>query len=373
MRITKVSLQNFKNYRHLEVDLSETQLLVLVGKNGQGKTNFLESLVILALSKSFQTHPLKEMVNWYLHEEETGLPEYFHLKAEIECQGKHHELEVICGKGRKYPKTLKVDGLKTKPKDYVGKLRIVLFTPQDLNMIMLAPSLRRRYVDILISQVDPDYLEHLSRFQTHLKQRNRLLTQIKERRAQANELGYWDDQLAEHGGYLLWKRRETFEQLNQKLSSYYEEMSQESVELSLDWKKSWDAESLGDFQTLYRNYLSDKQSRDIEAENTCGGPHREDFLFRMNDRDLAHFGSRGECRSAVLSLKKSELDFLRSSTDDLPLVLFDDVFSELDVDRQKNLLSMFESEQVFITTTHLDHVPDHATVWTVEDGNINTT
>lgn len=373
MRVQKLSLSNFKNYRHLEVDLAKTNLLILIGKNGQGKTNFLESLVILALSKSFQPHALKEMVNWYLHEDETGLPEFFHLRADIERLGKPHRLEVICGKGRKYPKTLKVDGLKTRPKDYVGKLRIVLFTPQDLNMIMLAPTLRRRYVNILVSQVDPDYLEHLSQFQLHLRQRNKLLSQIKEGRSRMDELSYWDEKLGHHGGYLLWKRRTTFAHLNEHLSQYYEEMSHEVVRLQLEWKKIWDAEQLEDFQLVYGSYLRERQRRDIDAESTCGGPHREDFLFRMNDRDLSHFGSRGECRSAVLALKRAELEFLKSSTDDLPLVLFDDVFSELDVDRQKNLLAMFSTEQVFITTTHLDHIPEHAQVWTVDDGQISST
>ena len=203
MRLNTLHLENFKNYRSLDLDLSDVNILILVGNNGQGKTNLLESIVILGLSKSFHSHPLKEMVNWYLHEEETGLPDFFSIECDLTSSGSSQKLQVICGKTRQYPKTLKVNGVKTDPKDYVGNLRIILFTPEDLNMIMLSPQLRRRYINILISQLDPVYLEHLSLYQGVLKQRNRLLTHIKDQQSQPDELSYWDAQLVEHGSYLL--------------------------------------------------------------------------------------------------------------------------------------------------------------------------
>lgn len=370
MKLSSLQLTNYKNYQELRLDLSKKNLLILVGDNGEGKTNILEAIVVLALSKSFTGHALKTMVNWDLHEEETGLPEIFQLKAEVKTKDATHRLEVMSGKNRKYPKTLKLDDLKTKPKDYVGKLRIVLFTPQDLNMIMLAPQLRRRYTDILISQVDPEYLEHLSQYQVILKQRNVLLTAVKEKRSQADELEYWDFRLVENGAYLLWKRREVFQALNESLPKHYEELSHEKNDLQLLWKKEWDCTDLESFQVTFFDYLKEKRFRDIEAESTCGGPHREDFVFEMHGRHLSDYGSRGECRSAVLALKLAELDYFTSLTGDSPIVLFDDVFSELDVHRQQHLLKLFKAEQVIITTTHLDYELEGASVMKVEDGKV---
>lgn len=371
MHLTSLQLENFKNYRKLSVDLTDKSLLILVGKNGHGKTNFLEAIVILALSKSFHGVRLKEMVNWYIHEEDTGLPEVFRIAGHVESKEGKHDLEVICGKTRSYPKTLKIDDVKTKPKDYVGHLRVVLFTPRDLNMVMLSPQIRRRYVNILISQIDPEYLAHLSSYQGVIKQRNALLKRIKEGQAQAEELVFWDEQIVEHGGYLLWKRRQVFSELNDTMPQHYEAISQEEVALELQWTKQWEG-SLEEIRTSLGQYLEDKRSRDIEVESTCGGPHREDFAFMMNKRPLADFGSRGECRSAILALKLSELETIKKITGDSPVLLFDDVFSELDIDRQQNLLKLFQADQVFISTTHLDYELPEATVWSVVDGNIQS-
>jgi DNA replication and repair protein RecF len=370
MKLQTLHLKDFKNYSSLEIDLSEKSLLILVGDNGQGKTNILESIVVLALSKSFTGRALKTMVNWNLDEAETGLPEIFRITGTVETQKKKISLDVMSGKTRKYPKTLKVDDLKTKPKDYVGQLRIVLFTPQDLNMIMLAPQLRRRYVNILISQIDPDYLDRLSQYQVILKHRNKLLSSVKEGRAKNEELDYWDFRLVEHGAYLLWKRREVFQALNKKLSTYYKQLSKEENDLQLIWKKSWDYEDLESLQVVFLDYLSEKRSRDIEAESTCGGPHREDFFFQMHKMPLNEYGSRGECRSAVLALKLSELDYMTNLTGDAPIVLFDDVFSELDLHRQRQLLDLFKADQVIITTTHLDYELEGASVMKVDKGKV---
>jgi DNA replication and repair protein RecF len=370
MKLQSLKLSHFKNYAQLDLDLSDKSLLILVGDNGQGKTNLLESIVVLALSKSFTGRALATMVNWDFREDETGLPEIFRITAKLESTKTSQQLEVLSGRTRKYPKTLKVDDLKTKPKDYVGLLRIVLFTPQDLNMIMLAPQLRRRYTNILISQIDPKYLESLSQYQVILKQRNKLLTAVKEKRSQRDELEYWDFRLVEHGAYLLWKRREVFNALNASLSEYYQKLSHEENDLQLVWKKDWECEDLEAFQVKFFDYLQEKRFRDIEAESTCGGPHREDFSFQMHGRALSEYGSRGECRSAILAVKLAELDYITSLTGETPIVLFDDVFSELDVHRQKHLLSLFEAEQVIISTTHLDYELEGASVMKVENGTV---
>lgn len=288
MRLTSLQLEHFKNYESLSFDFGAANPTILVGRNGQGKTNFLEAIVILALSKSFQPLKLPEMVSWYFHEEQSGLPEYFRIKGTVETNQGERELEVFCGKTRKYPKTLKVNGVKVKPKDYLGNLRIVLFTPQDMNLVMLSPQLRRRYVDLMISQVDREYLDHLSQYQVVLKHRNKLLGAIAEKQAMTSELEYWDQQLAQHGGYLLWKRREVFRNLNQELSAQYERISGEPAELEVRWKRVWsrelgvgsgDTPLCADFQNSFEEYLKLKVRRDIEAGSTCGGRTGRTFSF----------------------------------------------------------------------------------------------
>jgi len=370
MHLKSLELTNFKNYSDLKVDFNDHSPIILIGMNGMGKTNFLQAMVILALSKSFQALPLKEFVNWNSEAQLQGLPDFFRIKGTVVTDEKTKELEVVCGKTRKYPKTLKIDGLKMKPKQYIGNLRIVLFTPQDLNIIYLSPQLRRRYVNLLISQIDPDYLEHLSQYQVFIKHRNKLLQAIQEQKTGADQLDYWDEKLAEHGSYLLWKRREVFNQLNEELSQHYESISSEQVKLEINWSKDWPAAGLDEFRENFQGYLLEKRPVDISIGNSCFGPHREDFSFSMNDRDLADSGSRGECRSAILALKLTELSFIKKITNDSPVVLFDDVFSELDESRQKNLLNLFEADQVFITSTHLDFQPENGVLWEVSDGNI---
>ncbi len=358
MKLLSLQLENFKNYERLSFEFGNANPVVLIGNNGQGKTNVLETIVVLALWKSSQPLALKEMVNWYLSEAETGLPEYFRITGRVETAAGIQELEVFCGKTRKYPKTLKINDLKVKPKDYIGHLRIVLFTPQDLNIIMLSPALRRRYIDLILSQVDREYLEHLSKYQVVVKHRHKLLGMTQENKASADELDYWDEQLVEHRSYLLWKRRVVFGSINESLEEEYQKISGEELELKVCWKKSW--ADLGDFvgvenlARIFGGYILERRGRDIAAGSTCGGPHREDFFFQMNGRNLADFGSRGECRSTILALKLAELAYIRESTGESPVLLFDDVLSELDPDRQQNLLALFDTDQVIITSTHLD-------------------
>lgn len=371
MRIRTLRLEQFRNYSTLEVVFPEQKILLLVGDNGQGKTNFLESLVILALSKSYQPMPLKEMVSWYTHEQPTGLPVVLRLKAEVEMRDGTHQLEISCGRTASFPRTLKIDGAKVAPKDYIGHLRIVLFTPQDLNLMMLAPRWRRRYADVFLSQLDREYIEHSRQYKSVLLQRNHLLEAIKNGPSQAGELEPWDLAMAEHGAYLLWKRREVWREFNGLLSEQYRKLSGGQQVLRLEWKKPWPEESYEAARAGFLAYLREKRGRDIEVGRTCGGPHRDDFVFVLNDRDLAQFGSRGECRSAVLALKMAEIDSIKRMTGEAPVVLLDDVFSELDASRQKNLLQSLEADQIIVTTTHVEFDVPGAVVWGVREGEIS--
>jgi len=370
MRLRTLELENFKNYAKLSVDLSGIDQLILVGNNAQGKTNFLEAIMVLALSRPHQSLALKDMVNWFVHERETGLPEFLRIKGNVQSANVNNDLEVVCERKLRARKSLKVDGVVLKPHDYVGHLRAVMFTPQDLNMVMLSPQLRRRAINILISQIDREYLRSLSQYQLVLKQRNRLLEHLRDGQGDTTQLDYWDDVVADHGALLLWKRREIFHQLNASLAKHYESISSTAVNFQLSWKRHWQGVDFREMRAVFSDYLRSKRARDIETGKTCGGPHRDDFVFLMNDRDLALSGSRGECRSAVLALKLAECSLIKSITGESPVLLFDDVFSELDPTRQRNLLQLFDVDQVIITTTHLDFSPEKAVVWRVEGGEI---
>lgn len=372
MRIRSLRLEHFRNYHRLDVVFPESKILLLVGDNGQGKTNFLESLVILALSKSYQPMPLKEMVNWYLHEEQTGLPAVLRLKCDIEYADKLQQLEISCGRTASFPRTLKADGAKVAPRDYIGHLHIVLFTPQDLNLMMLAPRWRRRYADVFLSQLDREYVEQARQYRNILMQRNRLLESVRLGQSQASELDPWDQSLATAGGYLLWKRRQVWKAFGELLSEQYAKMSGAKSTLQLHWKKDWPDGAHEAVTKAFSDYLSFKRARDIEVGRTCGGPHRDDFSFVLNGRDLAQYGSRGECRSAVLALKMAEIEYIKRITGESPVVLLDDVFSELDVSRQKNLLQSLEADQIIVTTTHVEFEVADAVVWKVREGEISS-
>lgn len=374
MKITSLQLDQFKNYQKLSLDFPESPLVVIVGDNGQGKTNIVEALVVLALSKSFQNVSLSQLLNWEFSDDSQGLPPVFRIQGSVKSKNQSHHLEVVVGKTRKFPKTLKVDDLKMKASDYVGTLKVVLFTPQDINMVLLSPQIRRRYIDIFISQIDSEYLQKLSQYQKLLKQRNALIHQLAESPTRKDELSFWDEQMSQHGGYILWKRRKIFAELNAHLSEHYQAISSEEAKLDLQWKAEWGyaEDSPNETQSSFYEYLIQKRSRDIAAENTCGGPHRDDFTFFMNGKNLADFGSRGECRTAVLALKLAETKYIQEVTDDSPVLLFDDVFSELDLQRQQQFLKQFTADQIIITTTHVEYELEDATLWKVENGAVSS-
>src|SRR5690606_23228196 len=181
MRLLSLQIEHFKNYRQLTVDLTGKGVVLLVGKNGQGKTNFLESIVLLALSKGTSSTRLPDLVNWNLREQESGLPEYFRLQCEVQSADDTVTLlEVGCGRTKKFPRVLKVNEVKVGPHEYIGHLKLVLFTPLDLNMVFLSPQLRRRYINIFMSQIHPQYRLHLSHYQVIVKHRNKLLESTRD-------------------------------------------------------------------------------------------------------------------------------------------------------------------------------------------------
>lgn len=338
MQLISLQLENFRNYEKLEILLEENQTLALIGQNAQGKTNLLESIAFLALGKSFRTRHSMETLGW---ERPHG-----RIKGKIKSKDDETELEVFFQRQPEMRKVKKQQQL-VAPKEFIGSFRIVLFTPDHMQLITGSPSLRRQYMDRALVQLDFQYLDALSTYQHLLKQRNMLLKQIQSRQAQEWELDIWDARITTEAEVLWQKREEFLVFLSRHIAGYYKDISGKEQTLSLLYESK--AERFADRLVACRD-------QDVRTGSTSIGPHRDDFKLELDGKDLAEFGSRGEQRSAVLSLKLAEINFIEKKSGARPVLLLDDVFSELDSKRRKKLGEILEPYQSIITTTCRDHV-----------------
>jgi len=360
MRVQSLHIQGFRNLAKTTLEFSpDSDFVAFVGSNGQGKTNVLETLFLLGISKSFRTTENEEMVGFD--------QEFFSLKGELERKDEKVVAEVIL---TRVPakKTLKINGGIKKASDYIGNLGVVFFSPDDLGMVHLSPSLRRRYLDLLLSQLDRDYLESALKYQSAIKQRNSLLRQIGDGAAQVGELEFWDQELSKSGAVIRQKREAVIKTISDFVRPYYKQAAGTEDELTIEYVPSGGSDSNADalLAMLQKNH-----SRDIAMGSTQSGPHRDDLRFLCNGHDLASFGSRGEWRSLVLTLKFAEIELLKEKNGEAPILLLDDVFSELDESRQKTLFNSIKGCQTFVTTTHrefLDMVEGPKQVFAVEEG-----
>lgn len=362
MRLKSLAINGFRNIRKVELAFdSEFPVFSFVGPNGHGKTNILEAIFLLAISKSFRTRENQDLIDFEW--------DYCALKGEVMKDDDLLELELIIT--RQPPKkTLKINGVQKKAADFVGSLNVVFFSPDDIGMIHLSPSIRRRYLDILLSQLDHDYLEASLKYQHALKQRNSLLKQIAEGKAKESDLEVWDDPIAEFGLSIIKKRADAIKQINKVAAKSYKEVSDNKDELTVKYSPSVD---LMETKDRYLELLLAGRNRDIAIGSTQIGPHRDDLTFFCNDHDMALFASRGEWRSLILTLKFAEIDLLKEKTGYYPILLLDDVFSELDETRQKYLFNKIKHTQTFITTTHrefLEVIEGENKVFEVEEGQV---
>jgi DNA replication and repair protein RecF len=341
VRITSLQINDFRNIRNLNLTLDDSQtLFVFAGNNGQGKTNILESVYLAALSKSFRARLNHDMIRFE--------SDFATVKVKTLDQAESAELEIVLT--RTPPKkVLKRNGVVKPAVDFIGQLPAVFFSPDDLSQMAFAPGMRRRYLDILLSSISRDYLRHLLSYQKSLKQRNALLRQHKGLPLPESELTFWDGKLAEHGTPVLEARMTLIEELEMLAGNHFERLFGGRGRLKLTYRSTIPD---GAYETVLRNTLE----RDRASLATQLGPHRDDLLFYRNDENMLEYSSRGEWRSLVLSLKFAEIELLESRLKKRPILLLDDVFSELDDDRQKYLFDNMEDSQVFISTTHREHL-----------------
>lgn len=358
MVIKSLDIKGFRNLKPLNLKLSsEKSVHAFIGANGQGKTNILEAIYLCSLSKSFRTRSATDLV---------GFEEDF---SSIKCEAGDRELEVVIT-AKPSQKVLKVNGVKKPPADFVGVFKAVFFSPDDLANMSFSPKLRRRYLDVVLTQLHHDYLEALMRYKEACRQRNALLKKIREHEAEANELDFWDGALAKDGVIITKKRAELIESLEKLVNKHYQAISSSKDELKINYLS--EVRGVTD-KKEFMELLKKNHRRDIMTGESKLGPHRDDLQFLLNTHDMAFFASRGEWRSLVLALKFAEIDLIKESTGESPVLLLDDVFSELDAERQKYLFRAIGESQTFVTTTHkefIDALPTDPQIYKVEGGEL---
>ncbi len=379
MYLRHLSLTNFRNFARLELDLPQGVTL-LHGDNAQGKTNFLESIYYMATTRSTHTNQDSQLINWDAGQ--YGEPIVVgRLVAHIETADglRHLEMRLIrdnTGSSPSFRREALVDRRKVRLMDLLGNLRVVLFVPQDMNLITGAPATRRRYLDITLCQSDPAYCRALSKYNKLLEQRNALLRNLAENnvRKPTELLSIYTDQVVELAARILTRRAVFMRDLAREVHRVHYELltaGKETIQLGYlprviakpngeaDDKQMADsaeylAENAGDLTGVakrLREAMDEALQLDFARGSTSIGPHRDDWRFLINGRSLNHYGSRGQQRSAVLALKMGEISWVSAETNDKPLLLLDDVMAELDASRRDLLIDSLDySDQSFITT-----------------------
>ncbi|HBL36702.1 MAG TPA: DNA replication/repair protein RecF [Firmicutes bacterium] len=347
VHLEKIKICNFRNYSPSEVELSP-RLNILCGKNGQGKTNFLEAIAFLTLGRSFRTRRDEDLIK-------AGEKE-FYLKGKFRSSEEDLILEVGNDLSRV---VVKVNGLPYKSKrELFGRVRTVIFTPDDLQIIKGGPEKRREFLDLYLAQAYPDYRQIYLRFYRALYQRNALLKKLREGRRDLNELEVWTNRMVEEGSRVVLYRRQTMEEIGASLNHYHQLMSNEQETLHCLYKGSGSLPDTLDLTAIQEGFWRSLRRRSDDERRrgyTLVGPHRDDLQIQMNQRwELRVYGSQGQQRTAALALKLAMVDLIEKTQGKAPLLLLDDVFSEFDSDRKQELLRLLTvGTQTVISTTEL--------------------
>jgi len=400
MVIEHLSLHNFRNYARLEVSLPRGPIL-LHGANAQGKTSLLEAIYYLATSRSPYTTTDRQLINWSADHDVLAFAKIGADVSSLDRALTRVEVTLVqepgALNGSRVQKDIRINGVPRRVMDLIGRVNVVLFLPQDLVLIEGAPAERRRYMNITLCQTDPGYCEALATFEKALTQRNALLKRIGDGEARPEELGYWNEQLSQAGGILVAGRQRLLRDLEVKARRVHRDLSGGDEDLELSYQPSFlptanhtgqlSFEVLGldlnrqlkaaDIATQYARALDERRGEDIARGMTLIGPQRDELRLLVNGHDLGLYGSRGQARTAVMSLKLAELEWMRDTVGEWPILLLDEVVAELDAARRAYLLArVSEAEQVLLTTTEPEiFTPEFlqkATRWQIRQGQIVT-
>ena len=339
MYMTELELIHVRNHSHKQITFTPN-IIVIHGPNGRGKTNILESAYIATMGHSHRTSDMKDVIHW--NEDEASIIVHF-MKAETP-----HTLQIKWGRQGK--KLIRLHDNPLSQKELVGTLNTVIFSPEDLELIKGTPSLRRRFLNMEISQTSPQYYHQLTMYQRAVQQRNRVLKEYSHK-AHA-PVQDWDEQIATLGAQIIQKRLESLKKLNQLMDLMNRKLTNGKEDLRLQYTQPYSEHTLLVKKEALLSALQSHLAEDRRRFQTSVGPHRDDIIFYSGPMDLKRFGSQGQQRTAILSVKLSELEYIKSEVGEYPILLLDDVLSELDQERRQNLLKFIHKRvQTIITTT----------------------
>ena len=358
MNIKNIKLKNFRNYDDLDLNFKES-LNVFVGKNAQGKTNILESIYFSALGKSFRVCKDKDIIKW---NKENG-------KCEIEFENRfrNKKIEVFLLKNQK--KSIKIDKISIKKiASLLGELTVVFFSPDELRLIKDSPEERRRFMNINISQTDKKYFYLLSRYDKILQNRNKLLKSSKDVKVLSDTIDIWDKALCETAEKISTARKKFVEEILPYAEKAHSYLSGGKEKLRIEYKTSIKVDE--SYKDNMLKYLQKNLEKDYKLGFTSIGPHRDELDLYINDVEVKNYGSQGQQRTVALSLKLAELESLKERTGEYPILLLDDVFSELDEERREKLLKFTSRTQTFITCTDFNYKAENLQIFVIKDGKI---
>lgn len=357
MIVKRVELSNFRNYELLKLDLDK-KTNILYGKNAQGKTNVLESIYVCSTTKSHRSNKDAELIKLDCDEA--------HIKLFIEKNNREQRIDIHLRRNK--TKGIAINGIPIKKaSELFGVFNVVIFSPEDLDIIKKGPAERRKFIDMELCQLDKIYVYNLTNYNKIIIQRNKLLKDIYFRPELKQTLEVWDNQLAEYGSKIIERREKFIKEINNIMKPIHRELTGGVEDINIIYNKNCESEDL--LKTLEEN-----RERDIKYKSTSIGPHKDDILFFHEDKNIRIYGSQGQQRTVALSLKLAEIELVKTLINDLPVLLLDDVLSELDSDRQNHLLKSLDNIQTVITCTGLDEFIENRfkinKVFQVTEGNV---
>ena len=333
MYIEQINLNNFRNYEEQEITLNP-HINIFYGNNAQGKTNILESIFLCGFGKSFRTSKEKEMIKLQ--------KEFLEVNIKYQKSDRDGKIRIILSN----KKQIEVNGVKIKKlSELVGNLNLVIFTPDDIQILKNGPDKRRRFLDMMIGQLRPSYVYNLNNYLKVLEQRNNYLRQIKEENKSEEMLEIWDEKLAEYAEIICKYRKEFIEKIKEQIKDIHPKITKNNEALTLNYITECDNKE------TYLSLLKQRRKLDIIKGFTTKGIHRDDFKVFINDKEIGIYGSQGQHRTAILTLKLAELYVIYNEIGEYPILLLDDFMSELDENRRKSFLQYIQDTQVIITCT----------------------
>lgn len=335
MKIITLQLTDFRNHKKIEMDLDGKPYLIC-GPNGIGKSNILEAIHLLSTTKSLRTKYDREVIN---HDANLA-----RIGAKTSVNGDSLDLEMTIVKSDTFEnsskKIVKVNKVNKSLNYMAGILNSVLFTPTDIEILTGSPAVRRKFIDAIFFQIDKEYKKDLNNYTKAIRQRNKILENIRDLSTGQEQLPFWNEKILKHGKNIQTKRQTLFDFINSKIGDYEKKLNSKETKYKVHYKKN----KISDVR------LEKYKNAEVASANTLVGPHRDDFFIEFNDFDIATFGSRGQQRTTMLALKLCEIDFITKNTGKRPVLLLDDIYSELDPNHKDAIDEIVSLQQTIITT-----------------------